>query len=178
MRTERITCGKALTIPLTLLLGMKLGVNHKAGWSLTSLFANDSPVSGPFILQWDTEGRRLGVRQKGKLIWTSRMHTLKMSHLRFSLPWAIIFITSMSQTLMRKTTLLTRLLIDDFWLQLFRRKEQINLEIGLQGPFHAIRLSCSCRHRIAIVTKVLEILSGRKFVESSDYSTAFRKDGR
>ncbi|XP_059658848.1 G-type lectin S-receptor-like serine/threonine-protein kinase At1g67520 [Cornus florida] len=57
----------------TLLPEMKLGVNHRTGriWSLTSWFAEDEPALGAFTLEWDPSGRRLVVRRRGMIYWTS-----------------------------------------------------------------------------------------------------------
>ncbi|XP_059658850.1 G-type lectin S-receptor-like serine/threonine-protein kinase CES101 [Cornus florida] len=57
----------------TLLPGMKLGVNHRTGkkWSLTSWFTINEPASGVFSLEWDPRVRRLVVRRRGVIHWTS-----------------------------------------------------------------------------------------------------------
>ncbi|KAK6137234.1 hypothetical protein DH2020_029023 [Rehmannia glutinosa] len=57
----------------TLLPGMKLGVNHRTGrnWSLSSWFDESDPASGAFTLEWDPIVRRLLVRRRGVIYWTS-----------------------------------------------------------------------------------------------------------
>ncbi|XP_028077309.1 G-type lectin S-receptor-like serine/threonine-protein kinase At1g67520 [Camellia sinensis] len=57
----------------TLLPGMKLGVNHRTGqkWSITSWVGQDVPASGAFTLEWDPTKRRLIVRQRGVIHWSS-----------------------------------------------------------------------------------------------------------
>ncbi|PIN01440.1 Non-specific serine/threonine protein kinase [Handroanthus impetiginosus] len=57
----------------TLLPGMKLGINHKTGrnWTLTSWFSLRDPASGAFTLEWDPIRRRLLVRRRGVIYWTS-----------------------------------------------------------------------------------------------------------
>ncbi|XP_073300796.1 G-type lectin S-receptor-like serine/threonine-protein kinase CES101 [Primulina huaijiensis] len=57
----------------TLLPKMKLGVNHKTGknWTLTSWFSASNPASGAFSLEWDWIRRRLLVKRRGVLSWTS-----------------------------------------------------------------------------------------------------------
>ncbi|KAK4479350.1 hypothetical protein RD792_014862 [Penstemon davidsonii] len=57
----------------TLLPGMKLGVNHRTGrnWTLTSWFSPSNPASGAFSLEWDSIRRRLLVKRRGVIYWTS-----------------------------------------------------------------------------------------------------------
>ncbi|KAK6158495.1 hypothetical protein DH2020_005809 [Rehmannia glutinosa] len=57
----------------TLLPGMKLGVNHRTGrnWTLSSWFDESDPASGAFTLEWDPSVRRLLVRRRGVIYWTS-----------------------------------------------------------------------------------------------------------
>ncbi|PIN01441.1 Serine/threonine protein kinase [Handroanthus impetiginosus] len=57
----------------TLIPGMKLGINHKTGrnWTLTSWFSPSNPASGAFALEWDPIRRRLVVRRRGVVYWTS-----------------------------------------------------------------------------------------------------------
>ncbi|CAL5355614.1 unnamed protein product [Camellia sinensis] len=57
----------------TLLLGMKLGVNHRTGrnWSLTSWLSQDILSPGAFTMDWDPNTRRLIIRRRGVIYWTS-----------------------------------------------------------------------------------------------------------
>nr|GLL48719.1 G-type lectin S-receptor-like serine/threonine-protein kinase At1g67520 isoform X1 [Ipomoea trifida] len=57
----------------TLLLGMKLGVNHRTGrnWSLTSWQDDDNPAAGPNSLEWEPKKRRLVIKYRGVVRWTS-----------------------------------------------------------------------------------------------------------
>ncbi|CAL5432050.1 unnamed protein product [Camellia sinensis] len=57
----------------TLLPGMKLGVNHRTGrnWSLTSWLSQDIPSPGAFTMDWDPNTRRLIIRRRGVIYWTS-----------------------------------------------------------------------------------------------------------
>ncbi|KAK6158494.1 hypothetical protein DH2020_005808 [Rehmannia glutinosa] len=57
----------------TLLPGMKLGVNHRTGknWTLSSWFDESDPAPGAFTLEWDPIARRLLVRRRGVIYWTS-----------------------------------------------------------------------------------------------------------
>lgn len=57
----------------TLLPGMKLGINHETGrnWTLTSWFSDSNPASGAFTLEWDWIRRRVVVRRRGVVYWTS-----------------------------------------------------------------------------------------------------------
>ncbi|KAI3468567.1 hypothetical protein Pfo_025230 [Paulownia fortunei] len=57
----------------TLLPGMKLGVNHRTGrnWTLSSWFGQSDPTPGAFTLEWDPSVRRLLVRRRGVVYWTS-----------------------------------------------------------------------------------------------------------
>nr|GMD96165.1 G-type lectin S-receptor-like serine/threonine-protein kinase At1g67520 [Ipomoea batatas] len=57
----------------TLLPGMKLGVDHRRGknWTLTSWRRDDSPAAGAFSLEWDPTKRRLVIKNRGVVHWTS-----------------------------------------------------------------------------------------------------------
>nr|GMD98357.1 G-type lectin S-receptor-like serine/threonine-protein kinase At1g67520 [Ipomoea batatas] len=57
----------------TLLPGMKLGVNHRTGrnWSLTSWQDDDIPAAGAFSLEWEPTKRRLVLKNRGVVRWTS-----------------------------------------------------------------------------------------------------------
>ncbi|XP_073129002.1 G-type lectin S-receptor-like serine/threonine-protein kinase CES101 [Henckelia pumila] len=57
----------------TLHPGMKLGVNHRTGknWTLTSWFSGSNPASGAFSLEWDWIQRRLLVKRRGVVSWSS-----------------------------------------------------------------------------------------------------------
>ncbi|KAK6158331.1 hypothetical protein DH2020_005645 [Rehmannia glutinosa] len=57
----------------TLLPGMKLGVNHRTGrnWTLSSWFDESDPASGAFNLEWDPSVRRMIIRRRGVVYWTS-----------------------------------------------------------------------------------------------------------
>ncbi|XP_059277643.1 G-type lectin S-receptor-like serine/threonine-protein kinase At1g67520 [Lycium ferocissimum] len=57
----------------TLLPGMKLGIKHKTGknWSLTSWQNPITPAPGAFTLEWDPLRRRLVIRRRGVIYWTS-----------------------------------------------------------------------------------------------------------
>ncbi|PIN21523.1 Non-specific serine/threonine protein kinase [Handroanthus impetiginosus] len=56
-----------------LLPGMKLGVSRRTGrnWTLTSWFSGNNPASGAFTLEWDSIRRRLVIRRRGMVYWTS-----------------------------------------------------------------------------------------------------------
>nr|GMD96166.1 G-type lectin S-receptor-like serine/threonine-protein kinase CES101 [Ipomoea batatas] len=57
----------------TLLVGMKLGVNHRTGrnWTLTSWQDDDIPAAGPNSLEWEPKKRRLVIKYRGVVRWTS-----------------------------------------------------------------------------------------------------------
>lgn len=57
----------------TLLPGMKLGVDRRAGrnWTLTSWAAEDDPAPGDYSLGWEPSERGLAVRRRGAVIWRS-----------------------------------------------------------------------------------------------------------
>ncbi|KAL6533645.1 hypothetical protein OROHE_013478 [Orobanche hederae] len=57
----------------TLLPGMKLGFNRRAGrnWTLTSWFEENNPAYGAFTLEWDPIVGRLLIRRRGVVYWTS-----------------------------------------------------------------------------------------------------------
>nr|GMD96167.1 G-type lectin S-receptor-like serine/threonine-protein kinase At1g67520 [Ipomoea batatas] len=57
----------------TLLPGMKLGVNHRTGrnWALTSWQDDDIPAAGAFSLEWEPTKRRLVLKNRGVVRWTS-----------------------------------------------------------------------------------------------------------
>nr|GMD94375.1 G-type lectin S-receptor-like serine/threonine-protein kinase CES101 [Ipomoea batatas] len=57
----------------TLLPGMKLGVNHKTGrnWSLTSWQDDDILAARAYSLEWEPSRRRLVIKYRGVVRWTS-----------------------------------------------------------------------------------------------------------
>ncbi|XP_019155918.1 PREDICTED: uncharacterized protein LOC109152723 [Ipomoea nil] len=57
----------------TLLPGMKLGVNHRTGrnWTLTSWQDDHNPAAGAFSLEWEPTKRRLVIKNRGVVRWTS-----------------------------------------------------------------------------------------------------------
>ncbi|XP_019155915.1 PREDICTED: G-type lectin S-receptor-like serine/threonine-protein kinase At1g67520 [Ipomoea nil] len=71
----------------TLLLGMKLGVNHRTGrkWSVTSWLNGYSAAPGAFSLEWEPIKRRLVIKYRGVAHWSSGelKNTTHFHHLFF-----------------------------------------------------------------------------------------------
>ncbi|PRQ30517.1 putative non-specific serine/threonine protein kinase [Rosa chinensis] len=72
----------------TFLPGMKLGVNHSNGhiWSLTSWTDFFYPLSGPFTLGWDPNGRQLEIRGRGVVYWRSGNYNTSSNRFEFIIP--------------------------------------------------------------------------------------------
>ncbi|XWS74726.1 hypothetical protein CRYUN_Cryun01aG0022400 [Craigia yunnanensis] len=55
----------------TFLPGMKLGVSRERNWSITSWLTQSIPASGAFTLEWDPVEKRLVVRLRERVLWTT-----------------------------------------------------------------------------------------------------------
>nr|GME19454.1 G-type lectin S-receptor-like serine/threonine-protein kinase At1g67520 [Ipomoea batatas] len=81
----------------TLLAGMKLGVNHRTGrnWVLRSWQDDDIPAIGAFSLEWEPSKRRLVIKYRGVVHWTSGelMSATHFQHIAIDLDsYSVVFV--------------------------------------------------------------------------------------
>nr|GMD97370.1 G-type lectin S-receptor-like serine/threonine-protein kinase At1g67520 [Ipomoea batatas] len=81
----------------TLFGGMKLGVNHRTGrnWVLRSWQDDDIPAIGEFSLEWEPSKRRLVIKYRGVVHWTSGelMSATHFQHIAIDLDsYSVVFV--------------------------------------------------------------------------------------